>query len=71
MKDHRQAEANVLGYDIERVTKFDERGDIAARWYEVTMPGDGALLGTFAQRSLAEREIVARELALWQRRTAA
>lgn len=62
MRDRRLIEANVLGYRIERVSAFDERGDIAAQWYEVFAPETGALLGCFAQRSVAERDIVAREL---------
>lgn len=62
MRDRRLIEANVLGYRIERVSTFDERGDVAALWYEVFAPETGALLGCFAQRSVAERDIVAREL---------
>jgi len=62
MRDRRLIEANVLGYRIERVSTFDERGDLAAQWYEVFAPETGALLGCYAQRSVAERSIVAREL---------
>lgn len=71
MKDQRQLEADVLGYRIERVRTFDEHGETTAQWYEVLAPGDGALLGCFAQRSVAARAIVARELAQSPRSAAA
>lgn len=63
MRDQRHTEVNVLGYRIERVRTFDERGDVAAQWYEVLAPESQALLGTFAHRVEAERDIVTRELA--------
>jgi len=43
--------------------KLDERGDIAAQWYEVLAPESHALLGSFAHRAEAERDIVTPELA--------
>jgi len=63
MRDQRHTEVNVLGYRIERVRTLDERGDIAAQWYEVLAPESQALLGSFAHRAEAERDIVSRELA--------
>ena len=63
MRDQRRTEVNVLGYRIECVRSFDERGEITAQWYEVLAPGSQALLGTFAHRAEAERDIVMRELA--------
>lgn len=63
MRDLRHTEVNVLGYRIERVRTLDERGDIAAQWYEVLAPESQALLGSFAHRAEAERDIVSRELA--------
>ncbi|HEU4664715.1 MAG TPA: hypothetical protein VFS55_11870 [Dokdonella sp.] len=63
MRDQRRTEANVLGYRIECVRTFDERGELAARWYEVLAPESRELLGTFAHRAEAERDIVMRELA--------
>ncbi|MBA8888710.1 hypothetical protein FHW12_002946 [Dokdonella fugitiva] len=63
MSDQRHTEVNVLGYRVERVRTFDERGDVAAQWYEVLAPHSQALLGTFAHRAEAERDIVTRELA--------
>ncbi|MBA8883768.1 hypothetical protein [Dokdonella fugitiva] len=63
MRDQRRTEVNVLGYRIERVRRFDERGDVAVQWYEVLAPESQALLGTFAHRAEAERDIVTRELA--------
>lgn len=63
MRDQRHTEVHVLGYRIERVLTLDEHGDIAAQWYEVLAPGSQALLGSFAHRAEAERDIVTRELA--------
>jgi hypothetical protein len=63
MRDQRHIEVNVLGYRIERVLTLDERGDVAAQWYEVLAPESQALLGSFAHRAEAERDIVTRELA--------
>ena len=63
MRDLRHTVVNVLGYRIERVRTLDERGDIAAQWYEVLAPESQALLGSFAHRAEAERDIVSRELA--------
>lgn len=71
MHDQRKTEVNVLGYRIERVQSFDDRGHVAARWYEVLAPESDALLGSFAHRAEAEREIVARELGAWRRTAAA
>ena len=71
MHDQRKTEVNVLGYRIERVHAFDDRGRIAVRWYEVLAPESGTLLGSFAHRAEAEREIVARELGVWRRTAAA
>ncbi len=62
MRDQRHTEVNVLGYRIERVCQFDPQGEIAAQWYEVLAPESAALLGSFAHRAEAEREIVSREL---------
>lgn len=62
MTDQRRIELTVLGYRIERVQELDEHGDVARQRYHVLAPGSDALLGSFAQRVEAEREIVAREL---------
>ena len=62
MNNKRLTEVNVLGYRIERVQKIDDRGDIAAHWYEVLAPESTRVLGTFAHRAEAEREIITREL---------
>jgi len=63
MRDQRHTEVNVLGYRIERVLTLDERGDISTQWYEVLAPESQTLLGSFAHRAEAEREIISRELA--------
>ena len=63
MQAQRHCEVNVLGYRIERVRKFDHHGYLAAQWYEVMGPESGGLLGSFAHRAEAEREIITRELA--------
>lgn len=63
MRERRNTEVNVLGYRIERVRSFDDRGDVESQRYEVLAPGTQALLGSFAQRVEAERAIIARELA--------
>lgn len=71
MRNQRHIEVNVLGYRIERVRQFDARGTVATQWYEVLAPGSDAVLGSFAQRAEAEREIVARELRALPRPAAA
>ncbi|MFI4969928.1 MAG: hypothetical protein ACHP7D_06960 [Lysobacterales bacterium] len=71
MRDQRHTEVNVLGYRIQRVMAFKDSGELAARWYEVLAPESGTLLGTFAQRAEAEREIVSRELRALPRTVAA
>lgn len=63
MRERRNTEVNVLGYRIERVRSFDDRGDVESQRYEVLAPGTQALLGSFGQRVEAERAIIARELA--------
>ncbi|GAA0724192.1 hypothetical protein [Dokdonella soli] len=67
MLNKRRTEVNVLGYRIERVQKFNERGEVSAHWYEVLAPESTYVLGTFAHRAEAEREIVSRELRALQR----
>lgn len=62
MRNQRHTEVNVLGYRIERLQAFDDHGGIAAQWYEVLAPESDALLGSFAHRAEAEREIITREL---------
>jgi hypothetical protein len=71
MRDQRHTEVNVLGYRIERVQRFNEEGDIAVQWYEVLAPDSHALLASFAHRAEAERDVIARELALLPRQIAA
>lgn len=71
MRDQRHIEVNVLGYKIERVRKLDDRGDVATQWYEVLAPESGALLGSFAHRAEAERDIITRELDALPRAAAA
>lgn len=71
MRDQRQTEVNVLGYKIERARQIDNRGDIATQWYEVLAPDSSALLGSFAHRAEAERDIDTRELVALQNAAAA
>ena len=71
MRDQRRIEVNVLGYRIERVMTFKDSGELAARWYRVLAPESGNVIGTFAQRAEAEREIVSRELRALPRSVAA
>ncbi|MDR2011502.1 MAG: hypothetical protein LBQ20_00355 [Rhodanobacter sp.] len=68
MPHKRKTEVNVLGYRIDSVRKFDECGEVSARWYEVLAPESMLVLGTFTHRVEAEREIVARELGALPRR---
>lgn len=63
MREYRRTEVNVLGYRIERISTLDVQGDLASYWYEVLAPESQAVLGRFAHRAEAEREIVMRELA--------
>jgi hypothetical protein len=71
MRDQRHIEVNVLGYRIERVCQFHQSGEIAAQWYEVLAPESAHLLGSFAHRAEAERDIVTRELDALPRNVAA
>ena len=71
MQEQRKTEVNVLGYRIERVQILDDHGRLAVRRYEVLGPESDTLLGSFAHRAEAEREIVARELGAWRRPAAA
>lgn len=69
MQHQRQIEVHVLGYRIERVRAVNDLGDVATQWYEVLAPESEVLLGTFAQRAEAEREIISRELAALPRQS--
>ncbi len=71
MREKRHTEVNVLGYRIERIQTIDERGDVATLRYDVRAPDSHALLGSFAHRAEAERDIIARELAALPRSAAA
>jgi hypothetical protein len=71
MRERRHTEVNVLGYRIERIQTFDERGDVATQRYEVLAPESRALLGSFTHRAEAERDIITRELAALPRSAAA
>ena len=71
MRQHRHIQVNVLGYRIDCVRQLDAHGDVTTQWYEVLAPETKELLGTFAQRAEAERDVVARELALLPRAAAA
>ena len=71
MPERRKIEVNVLGYRIERVTTLDDYGQLETRRYDVIGPESDTLLGSFAQRAEAERAIITRELAAWQRSAAA
>lgn len=63
MRMQRHIEVNVLGYRIERVRHIDAYDEVAMQWYEVLAPESGAVLGRFAHRAEAAREVVSRELA--------
>ena len=71
MRDKRQLEVNVLGYRIERIQQIDSHGVVTTQWYEVFGPYSNDVLGHFAHRAEAEREIIARELAALPRPVAA
>lgn len=70
MHMQRRTEVNVLGYRIDRVSHVDARDENATQWYEVLAPESDHVLGRFAQRAEAEREIVMRELAALPRAAA-
>lgn len=63
MHMQRRTEVNVLGYRIDRVSRIQGHDDTMTQWYEVLAPESDDVLGRFAQRAEAEREIVTRELA--------
>jgi zona occludens toxin (predicted ATPase) len=70
MRHQRHIEVNVLGYRIERIRQIDAEGEVTMQWYEVLAPESEQVLGRFAQRAEAEREIVTRELAALPRAAA-
>lgn len=70
MRMQRHIEVDVLGYRIERIRQLDAFGEAAMQWYEVLAPESRQVLGRFAQRAEAEREIVTRELAALPRAAA-
>ncbi|WP_300618830.1 hypothetical protein [Dokdonella sp.] len=71
MRMQRHTQVNVLGYRIERIQHIDAYDEVAAQWYEVLAPESDRVLGRFAHRAEAEREIVTRELAALPRAAAA
>ena len=71
MREKRHTEVNVLGYRIERIQTVNERGEYATLRYEVLAPESSELLGSFAHRAEAERDIITRELAALPRAAAA
>jgi hypothetical protein len=71
MRQRRHNEVNVLGYRIERIQQIDPGGNVTTQWYEVLAPDSNEVLGSFAQRAEAERDIIARELAALPRPAAA
>lgn len=58
MQTHRQTEATILGYRLDRIET--NRADPTR--YEVTSPDKGIVIGHFPDRPSAERFIVMREL---------
>lgn len=58
MQKHRQTEANILGYRLDRV----EAGDCDCPCYEVMGPDNGRVIASFLDRPSAEKFIVLREL---------
>lgn len=70
MRHQRLIEVNVLGYRIERVRQIDAQDEVTMQWYEVLAPESDEVLGRFAQRAEAEREVVTRELAMLPRAAA-
>lgn len=58
MHSHRQTEANILGYRLDRIEAvLSDRVR-----YEVGSPENGSIIGRFPDRQAAERFIVMREL---------
>lgn len=58
MQNHRQTEANILGYRLDRVEAMDRQ----ACCYEVLGPENGGVIASFLDRPSAEKFIVMREL---------
>jgi len=72
MRCIRHAEPTILGYRIERIDEYDERGLLQAMRYEVFCPQTGATLGSHASLRAARKHVILHELhaarALRQRR---
>ena len=58
MHSHRQTEANILGYRLDRI----EGGMPDTRHYEVSAPDTDTAIASFLDRPSAEQFIVLREL---------
>ena len=58
MEDKRRTEANILGYQLDRV----EGNDHWTSRYEVLGPDSGDVIASFPDRPSAERFILMREL---------
>ena len=62
MRSLRCTEAQVLGYQIERLDEYDDAGLLQSMNYEVLCPRTGAVLASVANAQAAKRYVVLHEL---------
>jgi len=62
MRSLRCTEAQVLGYQIERLDEYDDAGLLQSMNYEVVCPRTGAVLASMANAQAAKRYVILHEL---------
>lgn len=62
MRSLRCTEAQVLGYQIERLDEYDDAGLLQSMNYEVMCPRTGAVLASVANAQAAKRYVILHEL---------
>lgn len=62
MRSLRCKEAQVLGYNIERLDEYDDAGLLQSMNYEVMCPRTGAVLASLANSQAAKRFVILHEL---------
>jgi hypothetical protein len=62
MRSLRCTEAQVLGYQIERLDEYDDAGLLHSTNYEVLCPRTGTVLASLANAQAAKRFVILHEL---------
>jgi len=62
MRCIRHSQSSVLGYPIERLDEYDDRGLLRSMRYEVRCPHTGAVLGDHGSLRAARKHVILHEL---------